>query len=449
MNFRKSEESIMPGMTYALKERIGDPELFCGRKREMALLMDWVDMVPREASNSRALLGRRKSGKTAIMQRLFNILWNRGGPVIPFYVEVLDYDQWLLDFSRHYYSTFISQYLSFQMRIPLPHDNKTWDMHELKRMGESIGNKHLIKSIETFQRYSDDEQVADAMEWAFSSPARFAGMENIFVLVMIDEMQYMTEYIFRDRECAHPIKSLPGAYHGLVESKIAPMLVSGSYVGWMARMIQDKFKGGRLRRTPISPKLAMDEGMEAVYKYAEYYGRTITDESAVAINFLTQSDPYYIASLFKSDWPARDFSSVDGVVNTLSYEIRNRDGAIFETWSEYIDLTMRQVNGEETKNAKKILLFLSRERNKECTRDEIRAHLKNALDDHTLEKKLNILKFGDLVTQGTNNFRYSGIPDDILDFIFRELYQEEIDQVSPDIDSELVGRMKALRAPKN
>lgn len=56
-------------------------------------------------------------------------------------------------------------------------------------------------------------------------------MEKIFILVMIDEIQYTTEYFYRDRDCTHPIPSLPGAHHGLVESKIAPMLVSGSYVG--------------------------------------------------------------------------------------------------------------------------------------------------------------------------------------------------------------------------
>ncbi len=82
----------MENMTYALKERIGPPSLFCGRKKEMKFLMNWVNMIPREMSTSRALLGRRKSGKTAIMQRLFNILWNKHGPVIPFYFEVLDYD---------------------------------------------------------------------------------------------------------------------------------------------------------------------------------------------------------------------------------------------------------------------------------------------------------------------------------------------------------------------
>ncbi|TGO02002.1 hypothetical protein PN36_32260 [Candidatus Thiomargarita nelsonii] len=69
-------------MKYALKERIGDQSLFCGRKQEMDLL------IPRKMAKSRALLGRRKCGKSAIMQRLFNILWNKNGRVIPFYFEV-------------------------------------------------------------------------------------------------------------------------------------------------------------------------------------------------------------------------------------------------------------------------------------------------------------------------------------------------------------------------
>jgi len=90
----------MEDFVYAFEERIGNPSLFCGRKQEMELLLRWTtDLIPRKLAKSRALLGRRKSGKTAIMQRLFNILWNLDGNVIPFYIEVLDQDQWLLEFS--------------------------------------------------------------------------------------------------------------------------------------------------------------------------------------------------------------------------------------------------------------------------------------------------------------------------------------------------------------
>ena len=94
-------------MIYAFKERIGKPDLFCGREREMQILLNWIDLIPRELAKSRAMLGRRKSGKTAIMERIFNILWDRNGEVVPFYFEVEDKKQWELKFANDYYRTFL------------------------------------------------------------------------------------------------------------------------------------------------------------------------------------------------------------------------------------------------------------------------------------------------------------------------------------------------------
>jgi hypothetical protein len=435
----------MTNLTYALKERIGDPSLFCGRKEEMSLLLDWAGKIPREISKSRALLGRRKSGKTAIMQRLFNILWNENGKVVPFYFEVLDFDQWILDFADKYFRTFMSQYLSFKTRTPLSFENKPWKMNELENMGGVTGNENVLKAIKEFQEYYDAEREDAAITLAFQAPGWFAGLEHIFVLVMVDEIQYMTQYIYWDREKKVKAHNLPGAYHGLVESTVAPMLVSGSYIGWMVQMMRDMFVGGRLKQTPISPKLTFTEGMEAVYRYAEYYGAPISDKSAFAINALTQSDPFYIATLFRSDWPKRDFTTIEGTSSTLAYEITNKKGELYGTWSEYIDKTIKQVNDTY---AKKILLFLSKERYKEVTRTEISDFLGGKLENGQLEEKLRTLEYGGLITRGTNDFRFSGIPDDILDLIFRERYQEEIDNVKPDVNNELTAKIKALEKDK-
>ncbi|MCP4345696.1 MAG: hypothetical protein GY795_09240, partial [Desulfobacterales bacterium] len=339
----------------------------------------------------RALLGRRKCGKTAIMQRLFNILWNRHGRVIPFYIEVLDRNQWLLDFSDNYFRTFMSQYLSFHTRTILLPDNDPWKMDDLEDMGRTIGNDKILRRIETFREYYEAGRVENARSTAFTTPGWFAGTENMFALIMIDEIQFMTKYIYLDREHKVKDRNLPGAYHGLVESKTAPMLVAGSYVGWMTQMMRDMFKGGRLKRTPVSPKLTSDRGLEATYRYAEYYKQKITDESAFVINLLTQSDPFYIATLFRSDWEERDFSTVEGAVRTLTHEIKNREGEMFDTWSDYIDSAIREVNDT---HAKKILLFLSGERFRECTRDEIRDHLNGELNDRELEEKLRTLVHG-------------------------------------------------------
>jgi len=45
-------------MIYAFEERIGNPSLFCGRKQQMELLMNWANTIPRKIAKSRALLGQ-------------------------------------------------------------------------------------------------------------------------------------------------------------------------------------------------------------------------------------------------------------------------------------------------------------------------------------------------------------------------------------------------------
>jgi hypothetical protein len=423
-------------MIYALKERLSEPSLFCGKKSLLALLMNWVQSIPRKMATSRALLSRRKSGKSVIMQRLYNILWNQNGSVIPFYLEIRESEQWLLDFADVYYRTLISQYLSFKTRTPLA--NQPWEMAKLIQMAKEINNLNVIENINAFQDYYQAERASAAFNFAIGTPSILAGLENVFFLVMIDEIQYMTKYIFHDKDCKVLAYRLPGAYHGLAESKVAPMLVSSSYMGWMDQMMREISVGGLLKRTSISPKLTDDEGLEAVYRYAKFNQIEVTEESAIVINRLTQSDPFYIASLLRSNWEQRDFSTPDGVIKTLDYEIKNREGELFGTWSEYIFSTIKAVNDED---AKKILLFLSKERHKECTRDEINECIEHQLSEDAFEEKLRLLEYGDLIRQGTNNFRYCGIPDDILDLIFRDLYQEEIDNEKPNIAGELKAKV--------
>ncbi len=77
---------------YALPEQIGEPDLFVGRKKEFDYFLgDWYRLVEKNFAQNQAIISRRKKGKTAFLQRLFNILWSAGverkkenGNVIPF-----------------------------------------------------------------------------------------------------------------------------------------------------------------------------------------------------------------------------------------------------------------------------------------------------------------------------------------------------------------------------
>ena len=105
-------------MDYALEERIGKPGLFTGRNEEMNYFLKWINDIKEKKSQSTALPARRKMGKTALMDRLFNITFFKNNGVIPFYYEVKETKMWVVDFCQDFFLTFIYQYIAFKSRNP-------------------------------------------------------------------------------------------------------------------------------------------------------------------------------------------------------------------------------------------------------------------------------------------------------------------------------------------
>jgi len=104
-------------MQYPLKETIGSPDLFVGREEELEDLNIWLERVPKRISTSKVILARRKSGKTAILERIFNYLWsNPQMEIIPFFLSMSDKNIWIRQFAIKYYQTFASHCISFLER---------------------------------------------------------------------------------------------------------------------------------------------------------------------------------------------------------------------------------------------------------------------------------------------------------------------------------------------
>ena len=76
-------------LTFALGEEIGNPELFTGRREELAYLLDWTAMVKNSLGDSQVILARRRRGKTSLVQRYYNILYTRNDPK-PVGAQVVD-----------------------------------------------------------------------------------------------------------------------------------------------------------------------------------------------------------------------------------------------------------------------------------------------------------------------------------------------------------------------
>ncbi|MDQ1353875.1 MAG: hypothetical protein QG657_4182 [Acidobacteriota bacterium] len=247
--------------------------------------------------------------------------------------------------------------------------------------------------------------------------------------------------IYRDKEMKIPAKDLAGGYLSTAESKIAPLLVSGSWVGWLmselTSMLPNRFKYEYLENMPEN------EALEMLYKYSRFFEAPVTEETAYAIIKISQGSPFYTNSILRSRYKHKDLTTVKGLTDTLDFETLDNRGNIKSTWMEYVNAAFSKVND---RNAKRIVLHLFKYKDRELTRKEILEQLELDMTDETLEKKLEALVKGDIIEQGQSNFRYRAVRDNIFDKVFRGVYQDEIEHFDvKDIGREYAKALEKLK----
>lgn len=426
-------------MQYPLTEKIGDPDLLVGRENEFHHFNNWIATIPRRGSKSTAIMARRKSGKTAIVQRLFNQLWSENGAVIPFYFEFAEKKIWYPDLAIQYYCTFASQYISFLER------NKKWvdkrlSLEQIREYGRSQSIEDFVVDVNLLLENKAVGGSHDLMwELASTAPHSYASAHNKRFLVILDEFQYITRYIYRDEKGeGNPDETLAGTYHSLSESKIAPLLITGSYMSWLMDIMTEYLQGGRVIEFYISPYLTSDEGLQAVYQYAEFYQASITNESAILLNELCLADPFFISCVIRAN---QNLETKEEVVDAVHYQISNRRSEMSRTWHEYLVSTLKRVNDKQAKN---LLLFLSKHSDREWTPEELKKELQLPLTVDEVQEKLMLLFKADLIAEGQTDIDYKGLSDGTLNLIIRHRFEKEIKGFVPDIKQEFLDQVEAL-----
>ncbi|RLC11916.1 MAG: hypothetical protein DRI57_18305 [Deltaproteobacteria bacterium] len=410
-----------------LKERIGKPDLFTGRKKELAYFLNWIDRIRREISQSTAILSRRRTGKTALLQRLYNITFDRDGGIVPFYFEIREADQWLSDFAEEFFLTFAYQFIAFRTRKPEYLDiARMGSFKEVIKIARKEGFDYIGLVAGNALEMSREEKTDRLWNIVRETPRMAAEHYNVYVVQMIDEFQFINRYIFWDREKVRQAGNLAGSYLHTCEYKNAPLLVSGSWVGWLTRdlgrMLPGRFLSHYLENIPG------DEAIEMILKYSHLEEIPVTEKTVSLMAGLTEGNPFYIGSLFRSKYTEKDFTTEKGLLETLEFETFHREGRIRGIWMEYAGYAMGESNDV---NAKRIVLYLSKLRKREVSRDELKKELNLEMTDSELEKRLKILVRADIIEQGRSNFYYQGVRDNIFDKVFRGVYADEIETFDP------------------
>jgi hypothetical protein len=442
-------------IVYALPEIIGNTDLFVGRKKEFDFFLgDWYKYLEKNFPQNQAIISRRKKGKTAFLQRLFNILWstcleknNNAITAIPFYVSVKDSPVSLEEFSLDFFTRFCKCYQSYKSRDKTLLE-RAISFGEIK---EFIEDKELLRLHRTMTSYKEEKRWGAMWELACETPASIARINHEKIIQIIDEFQNINEFIYDQHGKA--IEKMSGIYMQVAEMREAPVIVSGSEVHWLLRIVSSltgRFQVYNLENLPE------DEAKEAMEKYAEFSETAIDEKAKENIWRLTNGDPLYIKALFLSRFKTQnDYTNKDNIVEVYEREI-DEGGEIYWTWMEYMLKTL--CNFDEAKlpgtfqkkeksnthdykiNSKRIMLYLFNQ-GKERTRDQIKKDLNLPYTDEELEEKLEALIGGDLISHGRSHFSYKITNDKTYEWVFRNIYQEEIDHFIPNIAKEIKSAM--------
>ncbi len=421
-------------MKIYLKEKIGNPNLFTGRKRELEELLAWVEKIKKELSPSRALMSRRKTGKTALLQRLYNTVFAADDGVVPFYYEVKEENWWAIDFCQDFFVRFILQYIAFKSRNPSYLNLKMIPYRHLCDIAQKEHQPHLVDWIQNTEALVREGSLNLLWDTVRDAPRSIAEVHDERVIQIIDEFQYLNRKIYDDKEKTR-LHGMARPYMSTAEYKNAPLLIAGSWVGLL---MHDVLKmPGRFRITFLE-NMPVDEAVEMVYKYSLVEEIPVTDATAHLIAELCEGSPFYVSELMRSSCPQKNLTTPEGVLQTLEFETLDKRGSIRGTWMEYVYYAFSEVNEKQAKN---VVLYLCQNRHREVSRKELREKLNLTMPEGELEKKLEALVKADIIEEGRSNFYFQGVRDNIFDKVFRGRYADDITEFDP---REITNEYKAL-----
>ncbi|MDM8521903.1 hypothetical protein QUF80_00885 [Desulfococcaceae bacterium HSG8] len=420
----------LEGIEFAIKERVGDPSRFIGRVGELEFLYRWADNIRKELSRSIAFLGRRKIGKTLVLERLYNILYSERKGVIPFYYEFREGrrsgQEFYIDFAIRFYMQVVGYYtrditwnrraVKSDTRIP---DIGTLleEIAPLSLPNKDIITDHLRNSMSISQLVMPQYEYVLA---AVGVPEGFATMVGVEdqIVQMLDEFQYLNMHIdagVEDKPCK--------AYMSPAESRVAPLLITGSLMGVVShdlmRWLPQRFDEF------IVPKMNTEESVEMTLNYGRLFGQRVSRETASYIVHITNNVPGRITDLLLPKFGKPMISSPDDADEALAWEVEK--GRIRSDWEEYLSHAMNSVNDV---NLRRITYFLCRHEGEWYYPGRLRQAMSLDLDEGELRRELRLLHRYDLIEE--RGGRYGGVFDrtlkKVLMTVHADLYGLPVDE---------------------
>ena len=174
--------------------RLSDED-FAGREIELARVQALARTGPQadtlDSRSNALLLGASRVGKTAILRKCFDRLFNEGGAALPFYYafrrSCLDPEQ----FARDYLSQFLAQFVAFRRNDPNLISASDVPLTVINRAAPAEDYLCVTSLVDSFSRALQSSDTTLLLRAALAAPAAAAAHAGLEPLILIDDSHHL------------------------------------------------------------------------------------------------------------------------------------------------------------------------------------------------------------------------------------------------------------------
>lgn len=404
-------------------------EWFVNRKEELEYFWTWANSVPLPGRHSIAFAGLRRTGKTAIIHRVFNRLFNEQDRVTPVYISFARYlnrpePMTTKEFSQDFLGGYIASYLAFHYRRPalLAIEPSLGKLHSV---AQEVEDEFILELFESYTQVQDTRFGSVSMNtahWVIDQPRAHARFRNMPTAIFIDEFQLLTRVFNLD---TNRLSSLNNAFQHASETFWAPIAVSGSSVNLLLGKATGGALSGRLRTRILGP-LAEEHAVDMVMRLGQREGINVDEEFAWAIWELTQGYPYAIESLMTTVSSVKeDYPDLEALDEALAFELTNPGGLLFKHYNE--EFTKYSTLLNEGQTTKKVMFWATKYPDEQIDTTVVAEQI--GVDPKEVQNSLEKLEELDIVRRTTWSL-YNGPTDPMLIRYIGFRHQRELEQLS-------------------
>jgi hypothetical protein len=445
----------MPEKIFPIEECMEYDE-FTDRVELLRELETWIKNVRYKRSGSTSIISPRRLGKTVLLERLVNtVFFKPEYKVAPIFFNMGIEKVTLRSFIMQYIETFFRQYIAYCLQEPELYKASPISMKKLMEIetnNNDVKNaqKHLCNFISFFETNHYDSDI-NHWKHVVRLPELVASSSDTYAAIIIDEFQEMKFTVYNTSDenlIAYQAKGLltdqaatdlTGSYRRMSQSRVAPMLVSGSAVTMIFKTVMGGPLGGRFGFRYVKP-LSIPDGVTLLFHLIRIYRSDLSIQTELAFYASSQvgGHPYYLYCLVTSLFE-QNFDSKEVIDDLIHYEITK--GKIFGFWQTHFQSNRHYINEDNDQElGKKIIYYFIQYNNQPVEIEEIASKLK--VSKKIVEEKIEKLYLADLVwrTEG----RYFSFNDICLMRYIKFVYEQDLKDIDK-IDLSLQGKYNMLK----